>query len=340
MKIFTVATVSYLKHVDILFASLKRVHPEYRLALILADCSRKLLPEIRRCFDGDIELLICEDLLFDNLDVMRRQYNVLEFCSALKVLGVRHFLKTVDCCLFIDPDIVIFNRFDESIFQCKKDIVISVHSFEPYPDDSNLPNDLEPCLAGHVNGGILFVRKSPKAQNAMAWLSSKTRFQWFVAPSLGMYADQQWLSALPFFFSTITGVINDKGVNVAYWNLHERKLTISESGEIVVDKTTTLKLFHFSGFPNNQKNQLSIHSSRVFEKQTQIILNRIINDYMKELLLAEIKFKDIRGDVNFSQSNLKTRLRIAEQYWGQVVSPKKSNRIINVLRKIKVFFKK
>jgi hypothetical protein len=334
MKIFTVATVSYLYQVEVLFASLRKIHPECRLALILADCSDQLRKEVCGILDGRVDVLTCEDLEIDDLKFMRLYYSALEFCSAIKVLGLRHFLKDEEVCMFLDPDIVVFNRLDEAVFNLKGEIAISVHSHSPFPEDGDSPNDLEPCLAGHINGGILLARKAPHGMQILDWLASKTRCQWFVAPKLGMYADQQWLSALPYFFRESTSVILDKGVNVAYWNLHERLLRKNESGRILVNEETSLKCFHFSGFPPSNKSGLTIHSTRKFSEQTQLTVGELIKKYKIELDATRKKYAGLRGDLQFSKLSLHARIRKAEKYWGPHPSLITSIGINDVIKRI------
>jgi hypothetical protein len=61
-----------------------------------------------------------------------------------------------------------------------------------------------------------------------------------------LYVDQRWLDLLAASSYTV-GVVRDPGFNVAYWNLHERKLALDDNGTWSVNKQP-LKFFHFSGF--------------------------------------------------------------------------------------------
>ena len=62
----------------------------------------------------------------------------------------------------------------------------------------------------------------------------------------GLFVDQLWFNLVPIYFPS-AHVLRHPGVNVAFWNLHERKIsadhTITFAGE-----THPLILFHFSGF--------------------------------------------------------------------------------------------
>ena len=320
MRVFSVVTVSYLYQAEVLFASLRRVHPEFRLALILADCSGAMLMTIRANINPDVEIFCCEDLDIKFVNIMREYYDPLEFCSALKVIGMKYFLEVEEKCLFLDPDILVLERFDRALSDVNTEISMCSHSFSPYPDDGQLPNDLELCLTGHINGGILFAKRVTKGTQALDWLASKATFQWFVAPQYGMYADQQWLSALSYFYSDSVTLIRDKGINVAYWNLHERPLRMVNENTINVCNETSLKLFHFSGFSSLSPN-LTIHSTRTFDFETERALGSLIKSYRNNLNQALQKYEGLSGDLGFSKLSLKTKLKLAERHWGRVANP-------------------
>jgi hypothetical protein len=61
-----------------------------------------------------------------------------------------------------------------------------------------------------------------------------------------IYVDQRWLD-LAVASSNGIGVLRDPGLNVAYWNLHERALLPDECGGWTVNGRP-LKFFHFSGY--------------------------------------------------------------------------------------------
>jgi hypothetical protein len=70
-----------------------------------------------------------------------------------------------------------------------------------------------------------------------------------------MATDQKWINLLPAFFdSNVLKVSFDKGLNVAPWNYHERKIALQGSSLFVTDRDrpdsncTPLVFVHFSGY--------------------------------------------------------------------------------------------
>lgn len=338
MRLLTVATANYLHLVDVLFNSARRVHPELRLTVILADCSPNVLGQIRDVLGPEVDVLCCADLGFDFLDDMRTYYTALEFCSALKVLGSSYILQKEEGCLFLDPDMLVQDSLREAVLEQQGEIVACCHTFSPFPQDDDSPNDLELCWVGQLNGGVLLSRRGPQGTPAIDWLVEKTKYNWFVAPERGMYADQQWLSALPYFFRDRTTVVSDRGVNVAYWNLHERLLRRSvPRGAVTLMAGGPLRLMHFSGFKMASGGRLTQHSSRKFDAETEVILADMVAEYERNLSVAHERLRHLTGDLGFSNLPLTKRMQQAAQRWNvPELAPPKSmpHQLRRVLRSV------
>jgi hypothetical protein len=65
-----------------------------------------------------------------------------------------------------------------------------------------------------------------------------------------IYVDQRWLDLLAASSADVK-VLRDPGLNVAYWNLHERKLGLDARGQWTANDQP-LKFFHFSGFDRHK----------------------------------------------------------------------------------------
>jgi hypothetical protein len=316
MRLLTVSTISYLHQVDVLFSHAKRIHPELKPTVLIADCSPKALEPVRKALGPEIDVLCTADLEFDFLEGMRSYYSALEYCSALKVLGSAYILRNEDNCLFLDPDMVILESLTDAVINQPGEIVACCHSFSTYPNDGESPDDLELCLSGHLNGGVFMTRRGEQGNVALDWLVEKTKNRWFVAPELGMYADQQWLSALPYFFRDRTTVVSDPSVNVAYWNLHERPLRLNSLGMVItLANGNPLRLMHFSGFSLPSNGRISKHTNRRFDLDTEAILRAMIYEYESTLIDSRSRFKHLSGDLKFCNLPLQKRIRIASDIW-------------------------
>lgn len=315
-RLITVATADYLDKVLVLFQTARLRESSLSLTLILADCTPARAQLAQAILGPDVDILTSDDLKIAYLENMRLYYSALEFCSALKVLSLAHFASKGEDCLYLDPDTVMFDSFCSELGASSKEILISPHTFTSYPADQDGPQDLDLVTSGPVNGGIIWVRgyEEEKSNDAVKWLVSHTRHRWFVSPQHGMYADQHWLSLLPYFFSEQTDFFSDLGINVAYWNLHERQLTReSSSGRIYLQSGESLKVFHFSGFDSTRIDKISRHSHRTFDPSTTRVLSEMSAEYKASLEKVGSVSSSFVGDLRFSTKKTAHRMRLARR---------------------------
>ena len=129
-----------------------------------------------------------------------------------------------------------------------------------------------------------------------------------------MFTDQRWVDFVPCFFDHV--ILKDPGFNVAYWNLHARKLAFA-GGRYLVDGVP-LRFFHFSGFDPQKPWLLSRHQGerpRVLLSE-QPALQRICGEYLTRLQQAG--FADY-SDRPYGWSTLPSGLRMTRAlrrlYW-------------------------
>jgi hypothetical protein len=140
---------------------------------------------------------------------------------------------------------------------------------------------------------------------------SKVENEWFVAPKVGLYADQLWLSMLPYVFENAVSLIMDPGINVAYWNLHERQIGATTKGELVLKSGETVKLIHFSGFDCGGKG-LSKHTTRSLDQDTHEAMAGVIEKYRNDLVGAQQSYSKIDSRMKFARGPLFFRMKLAK----------------------------
>jgi hypothetical protein len=87
--------------------------------------------------------------------------------------------------------------------------------------------------------------------------------------------DQKWINLVPCYFDSVC-ILKHLGCNVAYWNLHERPLSIFH--EIFFVGSKPLIFFHFSGININNTSLLSKHQNR-FDLEDDKILKLLTINY-------------------------------------------------------------
>lgn len=126
----------------------------------------------------------------------------------------------------------------------------------PHVIDPPTQNGAQLYKTGHVNADLMLF--TPRSHPILEWLISQDMKD---DSTNGIFYEQTWLSALPFFFEGI-GIYRGPEVNYAYFNFQERYLTkrysASKGEEFYVDGIP-LVMVQYSGFEVNNWYKLSKH---------------------------------------------------------------------------------
>lgn len=98
--------------------------------------------------------------------------------------------------------------------------------------------ELEVLNAGLFNGGFFKLKKSAETDKYINWLRERSVLECIYDFKRGYYGEQLWLNFVPLYFKN-AHIEQNQGLNVAYWNLHERNITLKD-GVFMVNKTSPL----------------------------------------------------------------------------------------------------
>ena len=204
---------------------------------------------------------------------MRLIYNVVEFATSVKPFLLNHLLSQgYEVAIYLDPDILVCGDFSPVVSKVAIDsILLTPHALTPYPRDGLSPSETDIMRAGVFNLGFIGVSQS--AVPFLSWWGERLKTQCYVAPDDGLFTDQRWIDWVPSLFAS--GIEQDPGANVAYWNLHEREVRFTsplsqgmkvEVGELAVElgkkvliNGRKLLFFHFSGYNPLDPGNISKH---------------------------------------------------------------------------------
>jgi len=230
----------------------------------LADCHQDWLPVTHttaRC--GALALRSARQLVSDNHWRLAFQYSPLELTCCLKGriaaalwhAGERHLLYT-------DAD----TRLYDSVAHClaplanSGGILLTPHLQQPLPKDACYPTSVDLLRAGTFNAGVLgwsvgarpaaAQQGNPEGSRAtrgadthgdfnsiestheipafFRWWNDCTETHCIVEPGLGLFVDQRWLDQAPGLFPSAV-ISRHLGLNVGYWNLHDRRVYQQEN---------------------------------------------------------------------------------------------------------------
>lgn len=237
----TVITRNYLPYARALARSIRRFHDE-PMYVVCVD-------EPDGFFDRASEpftLLTANDLLPKEHRQLLFYYTPFEACNALRAY-LHHYIcthTTHERWIYLDSDIYVTASL-EPVFAAMDAPctgLISPHCTQPSPAALMEPVETSLQKFGIYNSGFLALRRSDETKAFVAWFVERLRTLCF-AMHRGVNVDQLWLNFVPEYFPSMPSW-KHPGANVAYWNLHERRLTRGEGGYL--SNGEQLLFVHFS----------------------------------------------------------------------------------------------
>lgn len=252
----TIVAENYLAQACVLAESFYKTHPNGVFTTLILDrrANRSPVPDLAG------QVISIHDLPVDpkTLHEMVASYSVMELATALKPKFLEYLLASFDSpSVYLDPDIYIYSSLD-NVFHALADtpIVLTPHAIKPIPRDGLETSEETIRHAGTFNLG--FIGVNPQAKKFLEWWHERLTTDAVVDLAHGLFTDQRWIDFVPSLFECTT--LRDPGLNVAYWNLHERCLAIETSGSVTVDGSL-LKFMHFSGFDPESPWRLTKHTA-------------------------------------------------------------------------------
>ena len=158
----------------------------------------------------------------------------------------------------------------------ENDILLTPHLTTSFPDNTALPLQRHILRAGLYNAGFMAFKKGDTTNRFLQWWAGHMKTECYYNFAEGMGVDQNWLSLVPLLFDK-TGIVTNKGANVAYWNLHERALN-NRDGITMVNDEVPLLFLHISGYNFDQPDILSRHQNR-YQLSEFPVLGELLTEY-------------------------------------------------------------
>jgi hypothetical protein len=280
LAIFTICSNNYAAYARVFLASARRHHPEADLFLCVVD---RMAPAAQ-LYHADVTLIALDALRIDDLAEFTFRYDILELNTAVKPFAFLHLLRDhgYDQVLYFDPDIEIHARLT-SVLQALADgasLVMTPHCCAP--NDSDPSDDLTLLRAGAFNLGFLGAARCAETMAVLCWWARHLRHSCIDDQASGLFVDQKFMDLAPVF-APHAHISRDTTLNVAYWNLTQRRLGWDGSCWTVDGRP--LGFFHFSGIDPRRPDRLSIHTRR-FHAPFAAALGALLERYIGNLLAA------------------------------------------------------
>jgi hypothetical protein len=246
----TIVASNYAEMAQVLGESFLRHHPSSRFAILVIDDG-----VIEGVGDG-IEILRLGDIDLSEreLDLMKTIYDVMEFSTAVKPSLLRTLLRSDEVACYLDPDIFVYSPFDDAIAMvAQHGIVLTPHVLEPIPRDGLAVSERAIRHSGIFNLGFIAVGST--AGSFLDWWAERLLTDAVVDLDDHLFTDQKWVDWVPALFPH--HISRDPGLNIAWWNIHERELARGDSGPVV--NGVPVRFVHFSGYDPSRSEVLSKH---------------------------------------------------------------------------------
>lgn len=248
VHVFTSAALNYIPKVRILFSSIRRHHPDWKLHLLLADQLPDDFDLKSEPFD---EITSVADLGIDAWKGWAFCHTITELATAIKPWMLAQLLDKCavkDKVLYLDPDTVIFSPLTD-ILEALDDASIVLTPHQTSPESSLaaiIDNEICSLKHGIYNLGFIGVSNTPIGKAFARWWAERTYY--FCRDDIpnGLFTDQRWIDLVPAFFEDVA-IMRSTRHNVATWNITTRHLSKREDGEFLVDGEP-LGFYHFTGF--------------------------------------------------------------------------------------------
>lgn len=254
----TIISKNYVSYARVLAESFHQHHPGGRFFVLLVDRNDGHLDPEKEPFT----LIEVEELgnIPDRTSFLFK-YTLLEANTAVKPYFLEYLFERygLENLVYFDPDILITGSLGELAQLVKRhSVVLTPHLTTPI-DDGAHPDELAVLQAGAYNLGFLALRRSEVTERLLAWWQDRLYDRCLVSIEDGLFVDQKWMDLVPGIFKDVH-ILTDPGYNVAYWNLHDRKITLE--GEDVRSAGRPLIFFHFSGIDPDNLQPVSKHQDR------------------------------------------------------------------------------
>lgn len=289
---FTVCNVAYLYKALSLAESYQKYTNE-KINIYIFD-GRRDLPD----FSSLANIYWIEELNIPYVKQLAFKYDITEFSTSLKPYLALKLFEKFDKVIFFDPDTFIYNKIYSIVELLNdKDIFLTPHYIIPQKRGLALDkSDIGMMRFGSFNLGFFALRKTEESIRFLKWWDERCQDLCFFETQFGLSTDQKWISIAPCFFPTLF-ISFDMGLNVAFWNMQERKITSQREDEIfLVNDQFELIFFHFSSFNDNNPFKLTKRhfeidiSEEKFLKKIISIYSETSNKYSNMLTEIDKKY--------------------------------------------------
>lgn len=278
---FTICSNNYLAQAKSLGDSLIKHNPECPFIICLVD---HLSEHIDYSYFNPHRILPVAQVPVAGFKEMIGKYDITELNTAVKPFIFKYLFDvhvTTFTIIYLDPDIIVYGKFDEIENVSIGNTFILTPHFTTAINDNFLLSEEAILNCGLYNLGFLALNKRGRVFEFLDWWMERLKDRCFINMEKGWFVDQIWINFVPLYYEDAF-ILRHPGYNMAYWNLHERKLE-ARNGKYYVNEGYPLVFYHFSGYNVLSPESISKYQDRyTFELRPEMI--PIFEDYTSTVL--------------------------------------------------------
>ena len=246
IAIYTSFAINYLAKARVLANSIKVIAPEIDVIGIVCDKFPRNVDATEEPFD---DLWLVDEYPAKPTMAWIFRHNIMELCTAVKGWGLCRLLESgYDFVFYLDPDCWVLDDPKQIIGQLedKMSVLVVPHTTSPAETKEGIRLvEISSLKHGIYNLGFLLVRNDANGRKFAEWWAARLRDFCFADFESGIFTDQRWFDLAVGYFPFIQ-VSWHKGIDVASWNIGQRRIARSGGGGYLVDGDP-LVFYHFSG---------------------------------------------------------------------------------------------
>ncbi len=271
---FTICSINYLAQARTLGDSLRRTNPDWHYVIGLVD--RLDVVNLPAELVSPYPMLEVHKIGIPDLAGMGDRYDITELNTAVKPFFIDYFFEnesTASEVIYFDPDIIVYQPLTRLYNSLQThSLVVTPHLCSPLTDDK-FPTEQQHLNTGTFNLGFIGLRRDEQARQFVRWWQQRLLYDCRIDLCAGLFVDQHWVNFAPIYVDNVL-IEKHLGYNLAYWNLHERRLA-ERDGEWWVEgmggvspggdgseSAVLLQFLHYSGYDPSKPLEVSKYQDR------------------------------------------------------------------------------
>lgn len=245
IAIYLSFAINYLAKARVTAETIKKQNPAVDVIALVADRFPAVIMAEDEPFD---HIWMVDDYPSENISSWIYRHSIMELATAIKGWALVRLLEMgYDYVIYLDPDCYVLDDPAKivDILPKQKSVAVVPHTTSPADTDEEIRIiETSSLRHGIFNLGFLLVKNDENGRRLANWWADRLDQYCVDDFKNGLFTDQRWFDLAVGYFDFIH-ITRHAGIDVASWNVGQRKLT--RDGEKYTIDGDPLIFYHFSG---------------------------------------------------------------------------------------------